>query len=88
MIPLVDVKADGIGGLQVLPQTNNAAAQAELIQRYPWVKKNKSDWVELKHNDPLVGRCMLVECKAGDLILFDSRTVHGGKIKQPSNSFK
>ena len=61
MIPLVDVRANRIGGLQVVPQTNNAAAQAELIQRYPWVKINKSDWAELKHNDPLVGRRMLVE---------------------------
>lgn len=45
MIPLVDVQADGVGGLQVVPQTNNAETQAEIIQRYPWVKGHRTDWV-------------------------------------------
>lgn len=83
MIPLIEVSADNVGGLQVVPQTNNDATQDEIIKRYPWVKNGKSDWVELKFNDPFRGKAMLVECKAGDLIFFDSRTIHGGKIIQP-----
>lgn len=31
-----------------------------------------------------MGTGKLVECKAGDLILFDSRTIHGGYINYPS----
>lgn len=45
-----------------------------------------SDWVELSSKDPLIGTGKLVECDAGDLILWDSRTVHGGKIcREPTN---
>lgn len=35
-----------------------------------------------------MGKGKVVECDAGDLILWDSRTVHGGKICQPDNDFK
>lgn len=45
MIPLIDVRSDGAGGLQVVPDTNNDKAQEELIVRYPWTKNSKSDWV-------------------------------------------
>ena len=36
----------------------------------------------------MIGKGKLIECKAGDLILFDSRTIHGGKINEPSQEFK
>jgi len=45
MIPLIDVNKDGVGGLQVVPKTNNTETQAEIIQRYPWVKNDRSDWL-------------------------------------------
>jgi ectoine hydroxylase-related dioxygenase (phytanoyl-CoA dioxygenase family) len=32
----------------------------------------------------LIGKGKLVECEAGDLILWDSRSIHGGKIIQPN----
>lgn len=35
-----------------------------------------------------MGKGVLVECDAGDLILWDSRTVHGGKICTPDEEFK
>jgi ectoine hydroxylase-related dioxygenase (phytanoyl-CoA dioxygenase family) len=88
MVPLIDVHAGGAGGLQLVHDTNNDKTQEELCKRYPWVENSKSDWVELKGNDPYIGTGKLVECKAGDLILFDSRTIHGGKINDPSPAFK
>ena len=42
--------------------------------------KYNSDWVVLKDNDPMQGKGQLVEAKAGDMILWDSRTVHGGTV--------
>ena len=32
-----------------------------------------------------MGKGELVECDAGDLVLWDSRTVHGGKICRQQN---
>lgn len=88
MVPFVDVTKEGPGGLQVVPSTNNDKTQSELVDRYPGVKHNRCDWLELRHNDKYIGTGKLVECKAGDLILFDSRTIHGGKINDPSQHFK
>lgn len=61
---------------------------SEIIKRYPFVKESHSDWLELKSNDPLMGKGQLVECEAGDFVLWDSRTVHGGQICQPSEEWK
>ena len=30
MVPLVDVRADGVGGLQIVPNTNNDKTQQEI----------------------------------------------------------
>lgn len=70
----------------VVPGTNNDKTQRQLCDRYPGVTNFKSDWVELASKDPFIreNKGVLVECDAGDLILWDSRTVHGGKICQPS----
>ena len=83
MVPLLDVEKDGVGGLMVAPNTNNDKFQAELCDRYQ-VKGSKSDWLEFFADDPTIQKARLVECKAGDLILWDSRTAHGGKINQPN----
>ena len=45
MLPLVDVRVDGAGGLQVVPDTNNDKTQEALIERYPWVHHSNSDWL-------------------------------------------
>jgi ectoine hydroxylase-related dioxygenase (phytanoyl-CoA dioxygenase family) len=88
MIPLVDVRSDGVGGLQIVPRTNNDKTQEELANRYQSVRHSGSDWLELSHNDPYIGKGQLLECRAGDMLLFDSRTIHGGRIDTPSEAFK
>jgi len=82
MVPLYRV--DEVGGLMVVPNTNNDRTQQELVQRYPSTQSNSSDWLELRNTDPFIGEGVLVKCEAGDLILWDSRTIHGGLIVQPS----
>jgi ectoine hydroxylase-related dioxygenase (phytanoyl-CoA dioxygenase family) len=82
MIPLY--KVDEVGGLAVVPDTNNDRTQDELADRYPYTEGTNSDWLELRMNDPFIGKGVLVKCQAGDLILWDSRSIHGGLILQPS----
>lgn len=60
MLPLIDVTAEGAGGLQVVPNTNNDICQQDLVERYPGTKGSSSDWVELRNNDPLMGTGQLV----------------------------
>jgi hypothetical protein len=45
MVPLVDVRSDGVGGLQVVPRTNNDQTQSELASRYKVAALNDSDWL-------------------------------------------
>jgi len=63
-----------IGGTEVIPGSH------KLQEEQAKVYKNNDDWTVLNYNDPLQGKGKLVEAKAGDLILWDSRTVHGGFI--------
>ena len=79
MIPLYDVTTE-TGGLQVIPDTNTDEIQHYLQKHYPKAAESKSDWLKLRKKDSLQGMGTLVECKAGDMILWDSRTIHGGLI--------
>jgi ectoine hydroxylase-related dioxygenase (phytanoyl-CoA dioxygenase family) len=79
MVPLLDVD-ERTGGLEVVPDTNNEIGQKHLVTQYPKVIENPSDWVPMKEGDQFWGKAQLVLAKAGDLILFDSRTIHGGRV--------
>ena len=77
MIPLYPVTKE-VGGLQVVPRTNTDENQEALVKRYG----NTGDWLELSPNDELIGTGKLLIADPGDLILWDSRTIHGGCIGQ------
>ena len=79
MIPLYDVTSE-TGGLQVIPDTNTDEIQKHLQLNYPNAMSHNDDWVRLSEGDSLQGKGTLVTCSAGDLILWDSRTIHGGLI--------
>lgn len=84
MLVLRDVTLE-TGGLQVVPRTNTDEVQAELAERYP---NPMHDFVQLRLKDPYIlnnaGRLLLA--KAGDFILWDSRTIHGGFVGTGSKS--
>merc|ERR1712232_1424146 len=42
--------------------------------------KGQGDWCVLKMSDPMQQCAELLLAEAGDLILWDSRTVHGGRV--------
>ena len=48
MIALKRVRKDEVGGLMVIPDTNNDETQQKLVDRYPQTTNFPSDWVELQ----------------------------------------
>jgi ectoine hydroxylase-related dioxygenase (phytanoyl-CoA dioxygenase family) len=79
MMVLKDVNLEN-GGLMVVPDTNNDETQAYIRREYPYLKDKDEDWGELDIVDPLMEKRLLLEAPAGSLILWDSRTVHGGLV--------
>jgi len=80
MVPLLPV-TESTGGLQVVPFSHTPEAKEALKQEYPRFKY-KGDWCRLFRDDP---SSILLLCEAGDLILWDSRTVHGGLVGTGNN---
>ncbi|KAJ8599244.1 hypothetical protein CTAYLR_006218 [Chrysophaeum taylorii] len=72
MIPLRPVTPD-IGGLEVVPRSH--VEKDEWMARYAWMD-GAGDWCPLDRNDSTAG--LLLEARPGDLVLWDSRTIHGG----------
>ena len=81
MVPLLSV-TPVFGGLQVIPRSHLAEGQTMLLDSHPDIREKwgGADWCPLPHNSPLTNRAILLEADAGDLILWDSRLIHGGKI--------
>jgi len=75
MVPLLPV-TEITGGLQVVPLSHTPEAKEALKQEFPRLK-GKGDWCPLNRDDP---SAVLLLCEPGDLILWDSRTVHGGLV--------
>ena len=74
MVPLYDVDRR-TGGLAVVPGSH-AGRSREWRRHFA----GKGDWCPVPWGDPLHGAERLVVAEAGDLILWDSRTVHGGVV--------
>lgn len=79
MVPLTDV-TDVTGGLEVVPFSHLPDAKERFKQAHPQYNAIPSDWCVLRRPDRLGPDPVLIKAKAGDLILWDSRTVHGGKV--------
>lgn len=79
MMPFYEVNKY-VGGLEVIPDTSNDKHQEDMIARYPRLAYSKHDFAPLNSKDPLQGKGQLVRANPGDLILWDSRTIHGGVV--------
>jgi hypothetical protein len=80
MVPLRPV-CPSVGGLCVAPGTHSDAIQAHLRELFPATKSD--DWlpIELKYPKDELNLCgELVVAEPGDLILWDSRALHGGYV--------
>lgn len=78
MVPLIDVTEES-GGLEVVPRSHLPASKIELKEDYP-VFNNQDDWCVLSERDQAYSNTRLVRANAGDLILWDSRTIHGARV--------
>jgi predicted protein tyrosine phosphatase len=78
MVPLLRVTEE-TGGLQVVPRTHTAEANEALRASHQRLK-HTGDWCPVNARDPLLRERLLLQADAGDLILWDSRTVHGGVV--------
>jgi len=78
MIPLLHVTKE-TGGLQVVPDTHTDEIQDYLIQNYPSTKLG-GDWCQLRIDDKYINRGKLLLADPGDVILWDSRLLHGGLV--------
>lgn len=78
MMPLLDVTPQ-TGGLEVVPGTHTDKAKQEFCARYAELQ-GRGDWCTLNRGDPLEQHATLLLAEAGDLVLWDSRTVHGGRV--------
>eukprot|EP00927_Polykrikos_kofoidii_P039521 TRINITY_DN33880_c0_g1_i1.p1 TRINITY_DN33880_c0_g1~~TRINITY_DN33880_c0_g1_i1.p1 ORF type:complete len:354 (+),score=31.34 TRINITY_DN33880_c0_g1_i1:64-1125(+) len=79
MLPLYDV-TDVTGGLEVVPRSHSPEARDLLVKRLGEDLRCLGDFCTLPKDYYTTDRSKLVTAQAGDLILWDSRTVHGGKV--------
>ena len=77
MVPFLDVTRD-TGGLQLVPRSHREEVQ-EQIREENDAKHSSSDFVKVS-DEKYLAEAMVVEAKAGDLILWDSRVIHGSKV--------
>ena len=75
MVPLLTVNAT-TGGLEVVPRSHTPEAKADLCREYPHLKYT-GDWCPL---DRSYEDAVLLHAEPGDLVLWDSRTIHGGRV--------
>ena len=78
MMPLLPVTEE-TGGLEVVPLSHSDEHKIKFRDRYPSMK-GRGDWCPLNAGDPLYHDAVLLKADPGDLILWDSRTIHGGKV--------
>ena len=80
MVPLFPVNKE-VGGLVVVEESHTDNNRSLLQQKNPKLK-HAGDWCPLpiRSNPTIYEQAMLIEAEAGDLILWDSRTIHGGRV--------
>lgn len=79
MVPLQDV-TEATGGLEVVPGSHLPEAKERFKKNHMHCKQSVSDWCVLRIKSPEDENPLLLKAKAGDLILWDSRLLHGGKV--------
>merc|ERR1719356_628353 len=99
MLPLLCV-TPGTGGLEVVPGSHSESFRARLQQVYPGLAKKRfdDDWCPLRPRNSqdakqefyreLERDATLLAAEPGDMILWDSRTIHGGRVPDKEASLK
>jgi len=78
MVPLLPVNKD-IGGLEVVPFSHTSKAKKQYCEQNPEIAR-RGDFILVDRSSSHCEGALLLECNPGDLILWDSRTIHGGTV--------
>lgn len=78
MVPLLPVDAS-VGGLQVVPFSHTPETKAKFKTDNPHLD-GMGDWCSLRPWDPAYQHARLLVADPGDLVLWDSRLIHGGVV--------
>ena len=80
MIPFLDVTKD-IGGLKLVPKSHSDEIQDQIRKERSIMQRLLSGGDFVKVDDAKYDpEAIVVEAKAGDLILWDSRVIHGSRV--------
>ena len=80
MIPFLDVTQD-IGGLKLVPKSHSDEVQEQIRKERTIMQRILSSGDFVKVDDAKYDpEAIVVEAKAGDLILWDSRLIHGSRV--------
>ena len=80
MIPFLDVTED-IGGLKLVPKSHSDEIQEQIRKERSILQRILSSGDFVKVDDAKYDpEAIVVEAKAGDLILWDSRVIHGSRV--------
>ena len=83
MLPLFPV-TQSTGGTVLVPGSH--LMEAQLLERHSaWSQSPTKDFCALSPRDPLQGEEVLVPLAPGDLLLWDSRLVHGARVGDGSD---
>mmetsp|Transcript_3006 Transcript_3006/g.6465 ORF Transcript_3006/g.6465 Transcript_3006/m.6465 type:complete len:337 (-) Transcript_3006:47-1057(-) len=78
MVPLLPVTPE-VGGLEVVPFSHTPDAKERLKKDFP-VLQRLGDWCPIGSRGSHTAGAFLIEANPGDLILWDARTIHGGRV--------
>ena len=80
MIPFLDVTKD-VGGLKLVPRSHSDEIQEQIRKERSIMQRILSSGDFVKVDDAKYDpEAIVVEAKAGDLILWDSRVIHGSRV--------
>ena len=78
MVPLYPVTKE-VGGLGVVPFSHTEKVHKVVKEKYPYFER-RSDWCVFRDRCECTKENILLLAQPGDLILWDSRLIHGGKV--------
>lgn len=79
MVPLLNVTEQS-GGLEVVPFSHRERETEQFRVAHQQYSRSPSDFCVLRDKDKLSSPPVLLKAMAGDLILWDSRLLHGGRV--------
>lgn len=79
MVPLIGVTEE-VGGLEVIPFSHRDEAVERFKRSHPQYSRRPSDFCIQRVAGVTDPPAVLLRAEAGDLILWDSRLIHGGRV--------